>query len=120
MCGKRFERAGRLCGKCKDGYQLPAYSFNMKCINCSASAAQSRATYLCMAFLPLTVFLILVLILHINITPPKLTSYVFLAQVLATSANVRIMYLILEAHPDYLYLSKVVVTLYGIWNLDFF
>ena len=120
MCEKGFERAGRLCGNCKDGYQFPAYSFSIKCTNCSASGARSWATYFCMAFIPLTLFLILLLILHVNITSPKMTTYIFLAQVLTTSTNVRIIHFILKARPDYLYLSKVVVALYGVWNLDFF
>ena len=34
MCGP-YNREGYLCGKCIDGYGLPVYSHNLKCVNCS-------------------------------------------------------------------------------------
>ena len=34
MCGP-YNREGYLCGKCIDGYGLPVYSHDLKCINCS-------------------------------------------------------------------------------------
>ena len=35
MCGQ-FNRKGRLCGECKEGYSPLAYSYNMHCVKCSS------------------------------------------------------------------------------------
>ena len=32
MCGP-FNRAGQLCGQCQEGYGIPLYSYDLKCIN---------------------------------------------------------------------------------------
>ena len=34
MCGQ-FNRKGRLCGECKEGYSPLAYSYNLDCVRCS-------------------------------------------------------------------------------------
>lgn len=47
MCEKTLKRTGRLCGKCMDGYQLSAYSYDMKCVQCSKSTVHSWITYVC-------------------------------------------------------------------------
>lgn len=120
MCGNSG-RAGRLCGKCKDGHHLAAYSYNMKCMKCPLSSAiHNWMAYICVAFIPLTFFFLFVLVFRINVTSPKLMSYVLLVQTLATPANIRIVLLALQHYPLSLYTSKVVFTIYGIWNLDFF
>ena len=119
MCKKGLKRAGRLCGGCMEGYQLPAYSYNMKCIRCSASTVSSWITYTSMAFIPLTIFFIVVLVFRVNVTSPKLMSYVLLAQTLATPSSSRIVLTTLENRPQCLLIGKLVLAVYGIWNLDF-
>ena len=119
MCGD-FKRGGRLCGSCEEGFQLSSYSYNMKCVQCSRSVFINWMIYVCVAFLPLTGFFIFVLVFRISATSPKWDGYILLAQYMASPSNVRVFLLALEAKPILLYLAKFVMTLYGVWNLDFF
>ena len=119
MCGV-FRRTGRLCGSCQEGLQLSAYSYDMKCVKCSTSVLQNWIKYLSVAFLPLTGFFVFVLVFRISVTSPKWNGYLLLAQYLASPSSVRVMLSALEANPIFLYWTKCAMTLYGVWNLDFF
>ncbi len=118
MCG--LNREGMLCGRCKKGLQLSAYSFRIKCHNCSTSSLKNWIVYLCIAYIPLTVFFVIVLAFHISATSPKLTTFVAFAQIISFQAQVRAIILALGAFPNYSWISRVVLAIYGIWNLDFF
>ena len=118
MCGD-FKRAGRLCGSCEKGFQLSAYSYNMKCVQCSRSVFMNWMIYVCVAFLPLTGFFIFVLVFRISATSPKWDGYILLAQYISAPSNVRVFLSALEAKPILLTILKFVMTLYGVWNLDF-
>ncbi len=120
MCGNQMKRTGRLCGDCMKGYQLPAYSYNLECVQCDASATRSWIMYICMAFLPLTAFFVFVLVFRISAVSPQMMTYVMLAQAFSSPDNIRILTSALTAYPKLLNLAKVVVTMYAIWNLDFF
>ena len=114
-----FNRAGQLCGKCKENYSIPVYSYDLKCVQCSSSQL-GWVMYILVAFLPLTVFFILVLSCRLSATSPKLSAFVFVSQTVALGANVRIILGQLEPYPTAQKLTKVILSLYGIWNLDFF
>ena len=121
MCERRFNRAGRLCGRCNEGYFPSAYSYDLKCRKCPSKVMPGNwIRYFVISFVPLTVFFIVVLILRISATSPRLLAYVFVAQSLSSPTNVRLILLALENHPAYLFIAKTVLGLYGIWNLDFF
>ena len=59
MCGK-WNRDGRLCGKCRENYYPLVYSFNMACMNCTEANA-NVLKFICTAFVPLTLFYFIVL-----------------------------------------------------------
>ena len=118
MC-EYFNRAGQLCGKCKENYSIPVYSYDLKCVQCSTSRF-GWSKYILAAFLPLTVFFILVLSCRLSATSPRLSAFVFVSQTTALSANVRIIVAQLDSYPTAQTLAKVMLSLYGIWNLDFF
>ena len=73
-----WNREGTLCGRCLDGYALPAYSYTLKCIRCD-SELQNWWLYITYAFLPLTVFIGIILVLRINVASPKLFMFVIAA-----------------------------------------
>ena len=115
-----LNRDGQLCGKCKEGFAPPAYSYDSHCVNCSlddASWKRNWAKYLAIAYLPLTVCFIVILIFHINTTSPLLKAFILISQMLASPMLVR-------AYTSYVdadrYMVKAFVSLYGFWNLDFF
>ena len=119
MCGE-LNREGQLCGKCKDDYSIPIYSYDLKCVQCSTSPF-NWVKYILAAFLPLTVFFVLVVVCcRLSATSPKLLPFVFVSQFISAGANVRVMLEVTVPYPIAASLAKVLFTLYGIWNLDFF
>ena len=118
MCG-HLNREGQLCGKCRENYSIPVYSYEMKCVQCSTSPF-NWVKYILAAFLPLTVFFVLVLSCRLSATSPKLLPFVFFSQFFAIGPNVRVVLAATESYPFAASLAKVLFALYGIWNLDFF
>ena len=123
MCGERWNRDGKFCGKCKDGYYPLVYSYNMKCIKC-ANAKYNWFKFVISAFVPLTFFFFLILIFGVKAYSPQLDAFIIFAQIFSTPANIRIVIEWLNSklhmHPFYGYLVRVFFAIYGIWNLDFF
>ena len=118
MCGY-FNRAGQLCGKCKKNYTIPIYSYDFNCVQCSASDF-GWAKYILTAFLPLTVFFVFAVSCRLRATSPKFSAFVFVSQTVALGANVRVLLGQSELYPTAQKLTRVILSLYGIWNLDFF
>ena len=52
MCG-RYQRTGTLCGKCKSGTHMRAYSYDMSCIKCGGRIL-NLVKYIFVAYVPLT------------------------------------------------------------------
>ena len=118
VCG-HLNREGQLCGNCIEGYSTPVYSYDLECVQCSTSPI-NWVKYILAAFLPLTVFFVLVVSCRLSATSPKLLAFVFFSQILAIGPNVRIVLTVTKPYPIAASLEKVIFTLYGIWNLDFF
>ena len=116
MCGP-FNRAGQLCGQCQEGYGTPLYSYDLRCIKCSGTHYH-WLLYIVVAYVPLTLFLLLVLCCRISATSAKLNAFVTVAQVIAIPPNLRVILLGIE--HKHLPPIQILATVYGIWNLDFF
>jgi len=69
MCG-HLKRTGRLCGQCQDGFSPPVYSYNLWCVECS-NTRYNWLKYILAAFLPLTVFFIIILSFRVSVTSPS-------------------------------------------------
>ena len=120
ICG-HFNRSGQLCGECKIGYSPPVYAYSFHCIRCSGGQ-YNWIKYVAIAFLPLTVFLVLVFCCRISATSPHLNAFVMFSQFVASPANVRVLLTAINAN-NYPYASiavQILATLHGFWNLDFF
>ena len=116
-----LKRQGTLCGQCQDGYTVSAYSYDLKCIRCD-SQLENWGIYIVFAFLPLTVFIAITLVFRINALSPELNVFVLAAQLLSSPVFVKIIlpYFIRGKYPKFvMVLSKILLILYGIWNLDF-
>ena len=115
-----LHRGGTLCGKCVGGYVPPAYSYDLECIK-GTHGSHNWWKYVMVAFGPLTVFIIINLVFRISILSPKLNAYVFVVQNGINPVNVRILLAgSKSATPFVEYTLKIVTSIYGIWNLDFF
>ena len=120
-----LHRKGRLCGECEDNYSLPVYSYSLGCVHCK-SFKYGWIKFITVAFLPLTVFYMLVIIFRISATSSTLNGYVLTSQFIATPALIQITYTRNQINPYY-YTSysanlaiNLVIAVYAIWNLDFF
>ena len=116
-------REGRLCGKCKEGYAPPVYSYDLRCVKCNSTNYSyfNWAKYIAVAFLPLTLFFYVIVALGISATSASMNAFILISQALATPEFVRITVLLLEIYsPKYPLLFRLSFTMYGIWNLDFF
>ena len=116
MCGKLFNRTGTLCGECKVGNYPLVYSFDVNCIQCPNGKA-NWWKYLLAAYLPLTIFYLLVLLFKINVVSSSLYPFVIYAQAVSIPINGRIALMFLKNQQTSV---RWVEMLYGIWSLDFF
>ena len=120
MCGK-FNRTGTLCGNCnkEDGFYPRAYSYDMTCIQCT-NGKSNWWKYMLSAYLPLTLFYLVILGFKINIPSSQLHGYIIYCQVISFPAFSRAAYLTTQSKPIVFQMVKFIGTIYGIWNLDFF
>ena len=116
-----LNRQGTLCGQCLDGYTVPAYSYEFKCIRCD-SELENWGLYIVFAFVPLTVFIVIILVFRINVLSPKLNMFVFAAQSVSIPIFVRIiLFGFSQGNENFMQVPiTLILTAYGIWNLDFF
>ena len=112
MCGL-FKRTGQLCGECIEGHGAPVYSYSLKCVKCEESDFRYNLfKYIAVAFLPLTVFYLVVIIFKISVTSGSMVAYVLICQILTTPVLMRYLLKRLSIGAKYLF------TFISVWNLD--
>ena len=119
-----IHRTGQLCGECEENYTLPVYSYYLGCVKCE-DYRYGWVKFIAVAFLPLTLFYIIVIIFRISATSSALNGYVLISQLFAIPSIIRMMYSdystshsIDSVHTKFL--ADLIMTIYAIWNLDFF
>ncbi len=119
-CGE-LNRDGMLCGSCKDNYSTVAYSYDLKCIECPERVSYKNwLKYFGAAYSFLTVFYFIIFIFKVNVTSSSLHGFVFYSQAVAMPTNIRFILLAVVQKPRYTLPAKILLSVYGIWNLDFF
>ena len=119
MCG-HANREGQLCGRCKDGFAVPIYSYDLSCVRCSEHTT-NWVKYIAVAFLPLTAFLVIVIVFRISACSAHLNGFVLVSQIIAAPQQMRLF----ATHAKLPKFGRIqfvgaLSSLYGIWNLDFF
>ena len=113
VCGD-FHRTGRLCAKCVENYSLPVYSYSIKCAECLRSEFKlNLLKYLAVAFLPLTLFYIIIAIFKVSILTGYFVGFVLASQIMTSQVTIGNMY-------EISYGFKLLQSFFEIWNLDFF
>ena len=120
MCGE-FSRTGTLCGKCDEesNYYPRAYSFALSCIKCEDTNA-NLWKYISLAYLPLTIFYLLIFFLKVDIHSSQLQGFIIFSQYMSVPALVRNLLLASRNTPRLQAVTTFMAALYGVWNLDFF
>ena len=117
MCEEKWNRTGRLCGKCLPGHSPLASSYDMSCVKCP-EGNRNVWKYILVAFGPLTILFVLVLLLRINVTSSHLHGYVIFSQFLTAPAFVRDLVSFMKHNSDLSIPIQIFGVLYCIWNLD--
>ena len=113
---KKYNRDGQLCGKCQEGFAPPVYSYSLSCVNCT-EYTKNWVKYIAISFLPLTGFFILVVTFRVSVTSGTVNTFVLISQTMTTPAIMRVLTLIPLKSQSSMY---ILLSVYGIWNLDFF
>ena len=117
---RSLNRTGALCGQCLPHHYLSAYSFSETiCIPCR-NIGWNWFRYIMAAYLPPTLLYIIILFFKINITSSHLFAVIYYCQTISYIASVDIFYLLGKVSPLLEVTGKVIISLYSIWNLDFF
>ena len=116
-----LHRTGTLCGKCQDGYYPLAYSYDMKCVQCP-NGKSNWWKFVLAAFLPLTIFYIIILFFKVNVASSSFQGFLFFCQTISLPAFIRVLIMTNnEVHTKTVHIAiQCLTTFYGIWNLDFF
>ena len=112
-----YNRDGQLCGQCRKGFSPLVYSYDMSCMNCT-NPTNSWLKYITVAFLPLTVFFVIMITFRIRATSALMNTIVLMSQ---TSSAPIIMRTTNSSPFEKNGLLKYIgFSFMGIWNLDFF
>ena len=122
ICSK-LNREGILCGQCREGYGVPAYSFSLKCVHCgNESLWTTIPRYVLVAYGPLTLFLAMIVVFTVSVNSAPLRGWILVCQIL--SSNFLMYYVVLDDEFNSKYVplvpTKIFASVYGVWNLDFF
>ena len=119
----RWYRTGPLCGRCHTNKSIAVYSFSLKCRHCDFHWT-NIIRYIAIAYGPLTVFFVILVLFTVSIHSAPLHGYIFVAQMISTSYLMRLLQILNELNTEQQKLQKYSIsfaaTVYGIWNLDFF
>ena len=121
---QEHHREGQLCGKCNSNFTPPVYSYSIDCVQCS-DYDYNWAKYLAVAFLPLTVFCVIVITFGVSATSGSMNAFILVSQLTSTPVVLRTLNIQAPAHcsnkaHSECFITKILISMYGIWNLDFF
>ncbi len=120
----QINREGRFCGKCSNQFGLAAYSYHyIQCIECKNYGYKNWIKYFAVALLPLTLFILLVILLKVYVPSSHLNGIIFMMQCLTSPILMRSYDAILQTQADHKYQTtgaKISFTIFGMFNLDFF
>lgn len=120
---RQFNRTGLFCGDCMKGFSPTVFSYNFKCMNCTAALSSTVLGLLVSIILPQTILYVLTLTFRFSIASPKFNAFLVVSQVLGSPQILKLSkYTILTGNLGALPkgLFEVLVQFYSTLNLDFF
>ena len=119
MCSV-LNRTGLLCAHCKDGLGPAVLSYELQCLECKDSP-YGWMLFAFLAFFPVTVLFLLMVVFQVHGTSPSLSIIVFGSQILTCSVQIDIYYDYAGKSLTLFRVLKLIgLTIAGFWNLDFF
>ena len=117
-CGAVY-RTGRLCGKCIENYSVAMNSPEFLCKNCKHHPF-GVLFFILSYIIPVTVLFYLIMTYNIRVTSGLFGAFMFIAQILGSEINFTFNYRINAATHGELEFSKILFSLYSIFNLELF
>ena len=119
MCSG-LNRTGLLCSQCEEGLSLAVLSYSMECIECK-NTARGIVFFLILTFVPATVFFLIVVVCSVDILSGPMNAALTIVQINLAQINQNPSDIIFKSsNPLSYYPVLFLVTVYGIWNFDFF
>ena len=115
---KPQNRTGRLCGRCSNGYHISNHLLDFRCIKCSPNQINGIAILLLTKYLPLTLFLCIIMFFNISLVNGPLNAFILFSQVL-DAMDVYSNDSFAGPSPLHDAFITIYTFLYGIWNLNF-
>ena len=114
-----MNRKGPMCSQCTDGFGLAVFSIGHPCANCTG-VWYGIPLYLFIEFVPITLFYFIVIFFHINVTSAPMVAFVVFSQIAVSAFSTMVSNrIIFDSTIIYNFLN-ILISFYGIWNLDFF
>ena len=123
MCSG-LNRTGLLCSQCQKGLGPAVLSFKWQCVECF-DKRYGWLVYITATLFPATILCLLVMVFQLHVTSAEMNAFVFLCQFITCATTLLSPYTYTYVY-SYSRLTAIqffefaLLTLYGIWNLDFF
>lgn len=114
-----LSRTGVQCGQCKEDHFPLVYSVYLNCV-CCPNVRWNWLWYVLAAYLPLTILYLIILFFKVNTTSSYLFAVGYYCQTVSMPFQLRILFRSIDTNSFYSTGAKIVFSIYGIWNLDFF
>ena len=114
---RSFNRTGLMCGECIAEHAPSVYSYDLACVECK-DYKYNWLKYIAVAYLPLTAFYILMIVLRVSVNSGPMVVYVTISQMIAAPGIFQ--FLINTHHFRYRGVTSMIwMSFYSVWNLDF-
>ena len=121
ICGKRMNRDGLLCSRCKDGLGVDVNDYRFPCVKCHAR--YSWFLFVLAELVPITLFFVIMAFFNISANSAPMNAFVFFSQ-MVTVPYFHNPYTFMFGYLLYPSISNLLEAFvsfpYAIWNLDFF
>ena len=115
------QKKNRLCSDCIDGFAPSFTSLVFECSDCTGHW-YGMLLYLLVELGPITILYLITAVFQISMTSAPMTGYIMYSQtilyLIVYDRRPPIRYIVLEQNKHILIGLKVILALYGIWNLD--
>ena len=115
----RWQREGLMCSRCKPNHGVPLYSYSYSCVICEPHW-YGWLKYIAIAYLPLTVFYLLLAFFRISVNSGTWNVFVMVSQIIASRSQIRQALNTLDTSSKFTVMFSIGSVVFGIWNLDFF
>ena len=123
MCAP-MNRRGIVCSECVSGFGPTINSFGYRCVHCT-SVWYGVVLYTVLELVPMTILYLIILIFQVRLTSAPIVSFTMYAQFIVIAIDLSrydstFKTLIFDINGELMLDAKIIHTLYGVLNLDFF